>query len=466
MIAYRFFLLPALLFIQTALISQAIPPLEEPSLLKEASWGFVLLDAQGRQLAGHNAERMLATASVMKAVTAATALDKLGTEFRYETRLGYRGAIVQGKLEGDLLVKGAGDPSLGSDRFPDEAFLANWAESLKARGLSKVEGDIIADVSAWSSQLSPDGWPWQDMGNYYGAGASALNFQENMYSLYLKAGPRVGAEVSLLRTFPEMPEMAFRNELKTGPRGSGDQAYIYGSHYSQLRYLRGTIPLGANGFRIKGSMNDPALYCVRALKEALESCGILVEGEARFAFQSSAGFNLMDKKSSPPLTELIHEMNMNSINLYAECLLKTASGKTSTADAADWLEKHWEGKGVSGAMRFSDGSGLSSDNAASPLAIAQVLRYASLQPWAGDFKGSLPVAGQSGSLESRFRGTAGQGRIFAKTGTTGHVRSLAGFIHTQSGKKYTFCLLINHYKGSGSAVSRALDGWLARVAAG
>jgi D-alanyl-D-alanine carboxypeptidase/D-alanyl-D-alanine-endopeptidase (penicillin-binding protein 4) len=447
----------------SAALGQKLPELSEPSNLKEASWGFALLDEKGEVLVDQRATRMLATASVMKVITAATAFDRLGTDFHYETSFGYNGKISGKTLVGDLIIKGSGDPSLGSDRFPDEAFLAHWAESLRLKGITTIQGDVIADISAWSSQITPDSWPWQDLGNYYAAGASALNFQENLYSLYLNAGARVGAKVELERSYPELPNMVFNNELTTGPKGSGDQAYIYGAPYSQRRYLRGTIPLGATSFRIKGAIPDPARNCVKAFSDALMRCGISVEGKIAVSHKSLQ-LNIVDKKVSPSLSTLVTEMNMHSINLYAECLLKTVSGKGNTAEASDWLIDFWKAKGVNGPMRFADGSGLSGDNAASPLAIAQILHYASQQRWADSMIASLPEAGKSGSLKNRFKGTTGYGRIFAKTGTTGHVRSLAGYIHSKSGRKYSFCLLINHYKGSGGRASRALDGWLAAVA--
>ncbi|MFK7970070.1 MAG: D-alanyl-D-alanine carboxypeptidase/D-alanyl-D-alanine-endopeptidase [Bacteroidia bacterium] len=445
--------------------SQTLAQLEAQPNLKSSQWGIAVIDiASGNIVGQHEAARMLSTASVMKAVTAATAYDRLGANFQFDTELSHTGTIESNTLKGDLIIKGSGDPSLGSNRFPGASFLANWAESLKIKGIRSVEGDIVANTYLWSSQISPGSWPWKDMGNYYAAGASALNYQENYYSLFLKAGSRVGAPVTVLRTFPEMKDIKFECELTTGSRGSGDQAYIFGVPYTQVRYLRGTIPLGANSFHIKGAISNPPQHCAQAFREALEQCGITVQGEIRVT-QAMVPARGLDEKRSPTLDTLITEMNMHSINLYAEALLKKASGESSTEDATAWLGRFWKEKGVQHAMHFTDGSGLSADNAASPLAIAEILAYASKQSYGENLRKSFPVAGRSGSLKRRFKGTAGEGRIFAKTGTTGHVRSLAGYIHTRSGKRYSFCLMANHFNTSGGRVARTFDSYLAGLAA-
>lgn len=447
--------------------SQNLQQFESRSELAASQWGFVLMNIEsGEVIAQREASRMLSTASIMKAVTATTALAQFGPDYTFTTTLGHTGSLVEDRITGNLVIQGSGDPSLGSERFPDAAFLANWAESLKAKGIASIEGGIIADVTVYGTQLTPDDWPWQDMGNYYGAGASALNFQENMYSLHLNAGSYVGDKVKLVRSYPDMPEIEFVNELKTGSRGSGDQAYIFGSPYTSKRYLRGTIPLGARAFKIKGSVSNPALRCAEAFREALQSCGIEVAGASKVEYQQSPQTRLLDKKISPSANELISEMNMHSINLYAESLLRKAAKKRDPDDAAKWLNRYWKGKGITDAMHFTDGSGLSGSNAASPMAIARILTYAAKQPWFPQLKASLPVGGQSGSLKRRFRGTAGEGRVFAKTGTTGNVRSLAGYIDSKSGKRYAFCFMVNHFNVSGGKISRIFDSWLASIAGG
>src|SRR5690554_5859138 len=176
----------------------------------------------------------MAPASTLKTITLATAYQVLGKDFKYETNLLYSGVIKDGVLDGDIIIKGTGDPSLGSDHYKEtkaEVLLKRWTDAIKVAGIKKVSGAVIADDSMFNGQMAPEGWTWIDMGQYYGAGVSALNWQENKMRVVFAAKGRVGDPVTLVRTIPVSSGVEIVNEVKIGPVGSGDQVYAFSAPY-------------------------------------------------------------------------------------------------------------------------------------------------------------------------------------------------------------------------------------------
>ncbi|RMG74178.1 MAG: D-alanyl-D-alanine carboxypeptidase/D-alanyl-D-alanine-endopeptidase, partial [Bacteroidetes bacterium] len=358
-------LLPGLLPAQSSSLPRlaaAVDALNRDPDMKGASWGITVLDARsGAEVFSFDPHRTLATASTMKIVSTSTALAVLGSAYRFPTVLGYTGSLNDGILQGDLYIRGSGDPSLGSDRFdpaygPDQ-LLESWSARIQAAGIREIRGRIVGDDGYFSSQITPGEWPWEDMGNYYGAGASSLNYRENLYRLDLEPGPRAGAGTQVLRTDPALPEITFVNELVTGAPGSGDQAYIYGAPYTGLRYLRGSIPAGPRVFSIKGSIPDPAYLLALELQEELTACGVKITANATTSRRlRQAGAPVSDRLQtvhthlSPPLSELVRETNMESLNLYAEALARAsavARGEAGeSAAAAKAMQDYWQSQGV------------------------------------------------------------------------------------------------------------------------
>lgn len=474
---------PCLLSQSLPRLEAAIAALEADPAMRSAQWGISVLDARtGQVLASHHAEKNLVTASTMKALTTATVLSLLGPDFRYETTLAIRGEVREGELLGDLVITGSGDPSLGSHRFGQaytlEGVTTSWVAAIRAAGIRRIRGRIIGDGRVFSSQLTPPKWPWEDMGNYYGAGASGLNLHENFYYLSLKAGSRAGLGTEVLGTEPAMPELGFVNELLTGSAGSGDQAYIFGSPYTATRYLRGTIPAGRSEFTIKGSVGDPEYFCARRLNEALQSQGVTVEGQPTTArLLLSAGqpmppfSRIIHTHRSPSLAEIILQTNHQSINLYAEALLKqvaVVSGKAGSTEAGvEAVAQYWQRQGVpTRSWYLRDGSGLSPNNALSPYQLALVLVKMQQGPHAAAFDRSLPVAGKSGSLRRMLKGTAAEGRLRAKSGFISGVRGYAGYVETLDGRLLSFCMLANYFDCGAGEMRRKFERLMVGMAEG
>lgn len=462
--------------------TQAAEQMLRESDMQSASVGMSVVDvATGQVLYSHDADRGLATASTMKAITTASAMAILGPDFRFETKLAAAGEIREGVLYGDLVIIGTGDPSLGSDRHRAsdglDPLMYEWAQQLKNKGINTIRGSVIGDDSFFSTQLTPGNWGWEDMGNYYGAGPSALNICENTYRLDLSSSSQPGGTTTILRTDPPM-QLFFVNELTAGAAGSGDNAYIYGAPYTQIRYVRGTIPPGKSLFTIKGSMPDPALFCAQQLAISLEKCGItIVDAPSTTRLRKLADKPLprptqvLYTHYSVPLTEIAQATNFNSINLYAEALARRIAverGKEGTSiDGAIVMEGYWSGKGVNTrGMNPKDGSGLSPNNVVTASQFTSILSLASRSSYAASYLASLPVAGESGALKSSMKGTAAQGKIRAKSGYISGVRGYVGYADLPNGRRVAFAFVANHFEGSAGTMRSRWETLMVKLAEG
>jgi len=457
--------------------------------LKHASWSFLVTDLEtGIPLISHDHQRALCPASVQKLITTASALITFGAQHTLPTELQYDGFIDEnGTLQGNLYIFGGGDPSLGSsfwDKSPSfEDLVANWLELLRSAGIARVLGDIIADDSAFDRDMIPRKYLWEDIGNYYGAGSSALTFNENTYTVFFDAGQSMGAPARVKSVLPEIPSMKLLNEVTTGQRGSGDQVYIFGAPYVSDRLLTGTVPLGATSFPVRGSMPDPALFLVQYFTDYLKNNGIAVEGQATSVHAlltrntisgSPANINMQTVTPyspitpvqlraqagvwmSPPLTDIINRANTGSVNVYTENLLKLLGrelfGQGSFKAGVDAMVKIWSDRGmdVSG-MKLHDGSGLAPSNRVTAGQIGFILSYMWRHESFRHFHESLPLAGHSGSLSGFFRNTASEGVLRAKSGYLGNVRSYAGYTTMKNGRQVAFVLIVNDYDGSPAAM--------------
>lgn len=414
----------------------------------------VLNASTGKTIYTLNGELGLAPASCQKTVTAASALFLLGADFRFRTTLGISGTINSGVLNGDLIVRGGGDPTLGSWRYPStspEVLLARWIRAVKQAGIRRIEGRVIGDAAAFDSQMPPDGWIWQDIGNYYGAGASALTWHENQYDLHLAPGDRPGDPVRIVGA-DTLLSLRFVNELSTGKPGSGDHTYIYAAPYGHLAYLRGTAPSDIPHFTVCGAVPDPALYCARTLDAALKRSGVAVSGQpgtTRLLFEEGKPTPHVrigiDRYASPGLDSVLYWFLKKSINLYGEQLLKTIAMHGSTPPCTDSgiaVEKRfWETRGIDpDALHIIDGSGLSPGNRITTAAMARVLYLASKAPWFSIYQNCLPVIHD----------------IRMKSGHINGVCSYAGYMKTGDGTPLVFSFIVNNYNGSTGAVKEKM----------
>ena len=456
-----FFLNTVIILAQTPVqkLEQAFNNLLADPQAKYALTSLCVLDAKtGQTIFSRNENIGVATASTLKTITSATAFGLLGKDFQYQTTLAYSGTVdSDGTLKGNLIIVGGGDPTLGSWRYQttkEGVILNQWVNAIKAAGLKKIDGKVIGDDGLWGSQTTPDGWIWQDIGNYYGAGASALSWRENQFDLHLRAN-RAEQTVTVLKTIPEMPYIKFVNELKAGAEGTGDRVYAYLPPLGTTAYLRGSWAIGISKSGVSAALPDPAFDAAFRLQDTLHRIGISATETPTTARQLTAEQKPMPAVaqklttiSSPTLSEIVYWFNKKSVNLYGEHLLKTIAWKSgkdaTTQNGAATVINYWSAKGIdSRALNILDGSGLSPGTRVTTAAMASVLFQSQKESWFPAYYESLP---ENNGMK-------------LKSGSINDVSAYAGYYTDKNGNKYIIVININNYSGSGISkkLFRVLD---------
>lgn len=409
----------------------------------------VLHGGTGDVIFAKNEQVGLATASTLKNITAATAYHVLGPMHTFETELYYTGTLgSDGVLQGDLIIKGTGDPTLGSDRYPntlDENVIQAWVDAVRASGIRSIEGRVIGNDRHYGGMTAPHGWPWRDLGNYYGAGVSALNWQENSVGIEFAVGRRVGDPTTVRSTTSDLSYLELANETTTGPAGSGDNVYAFAAPYSTRIYLRGTHGIDLRK-TIRIALPDAAYHAAYQLHHALGAAGMAPTAAPTTAQTLRlASVDVPDTGTSlhvhhsPQLAEIVYWFNQKSINLYGEALLlAVAKSAGDDLDATTFMRDFWADKLqlAPGELRIQDGSGLSPGNRVTTRAMARILASLRQEPWFASFHESLPT----------IHG------ITMKSGTIGGVLGYAGYHTAKDGTPLVFALLVNNYEGPAQAM--------------
>jgi D-alanyl-D-alanine carboxypeptidase/D-alanyl-D-alanine-endopeptidase (penicillin-binding protein 4) len=447
-------------------MTQAITEFRSSPEFKHASISFLAIDSESNQvIAELNPELSIASASTVKLFSTAAALELIGPNYQPETRIYIDGPIDNGVLKGNVWIRGGGDPSLGSRYFnsigKQSDFLEKWVESIKSLGIQSITGSIIADGSGFSYDGVPDGWSWNDIGNYYGAGPSGICLFDNMVSYYFKTGSTAGSPTTLQSTFPEIEKLVFRNRIKS-EKVNGDNSYLYGGPYSLDRFGKGSLPLNQTSFEVKGSMPDPEYQLAIEFAKKIVASGIKLSGQAkgiRTSFEEyqpryDSTKQLIHTHLGASIKEIVGWTNLKSVNLFAEQLLflisyhKTEYGSTEKGIEllTDWLSNRQQLSG----LILKDGSGLSRSNGITAKNYVDLLSGIMKSTHYNSYFNSLPVSGKTGTLTSLCTDEPCQGRVIAKSGTMSRIKSYAGYIHSNSGKKIVFALIVQNFDG-GSA---------------
>ncbi len=440
--------------------------IENPSLTN-ASLGIIISDAKtGEVTVSQNPGKSLIPASTQKLLIAGAALETFGAGHTFTTSLYYSGQIdANGTIQGDIVIHGGGDPVLGSERFAEHYgdIIASMATAIREAGIRKIDGKIIGDGSYFGRPTIPDTWIWEDIGNYYGGPAYGLNIFENTYKITFSSGDPFSL-TQITRVEPALPGIAFKN-LVTAASNNRDNAYIYGSYLSPTREIRGTIPAHRESFTIKGAVPDPPLLAATLLNQELTESGIPVAGTPESVWvkiDEKILMKLLDIHS-PPMSQIVNQLNTKSINLYAETLLlhlaKAKTENISVETGCHALAEFWSARGMDTTGLFlEDASGLSRANAITPAQMAFLLLYMKNQSQVSEaFIESLPEAGESGSLINAF--TSVKGKFRAKSGYMLRVLNYAGYIETASGKNLIVVLMVNNYICSGSEMRKLWEGF-------
>lgn len=420
---------------------------------ENASFTLYAIDLETNEtLMSYDIKRSLAPASVQKLFSTAATLELYNKEYRFKTELAYSGKIDNnGVLNGDIYIIGYGDPTLGSSRFQNHYsnYLTNWVNAIKSAGIKEINGNIIGDPSEFCYPEINDKWLWEDIANHYASPACGLCINDNIYSLYFKTGNTEGAPTTLLRMEPEIEGYSFTNYVTSSSTG-GDQAYIFGGPESTNRIIKGTLPWNNQSFRIKGIIADPPLFAAKILKQEFEKAGINVDGVAQTKPTASVrpAVKILNTLYSPVLKDIVTLTNMWSVNLYAEHLgvLCSLFLKNEINQAELALEEFWKNKGMDiNGLILEDACGLSHFNTINSEQLVFLLKYMYRSKSFEDFKSSLPVIGESGTMQWYCRRGSAKSKIWAKGGSMKRVRSFAGYANTKSGKTIAFAIIINNY---------------------
>ena len=461
--------------------------------LQNGFWGLKVADAAtGAVYYEREAGRRFVPASNVKLYTAAAALDQLGPDYRFETRLYRQGPVVNDTLRGDLIVRGAGDPTIGGyeqrrDRL--QVFRA-WVDSLRAAGIQHVTGRILGDDDIHTDAPLGHGWAWDDLPYRYAPELSGLSFAGNLIKLTAR-GREVGEKAVLSWDPLHTGYVDAVNRTRT-VRSGADEEYrrLPGSRtlYVESRLLPG----GTQSERL--SVGNPTGYFVNVLRAMLEQSGISVKESARDADHlpgdpvsyTAPQTHVVARYRSAPLADIVETMMEESQNLYAEQILRTLGAERpvaalmqgdpddpdpgSGAMGVEAALRTFEAAGVdTSRIRLADGSGMSRYDMVTPTMTAALLLYMRQHPdpdVADAFTSALAVGGRTGTLEYRFRDGPAEARVRAKTGTLSGVSALSGYVTTAGGQPLVFVIMANHYSADTGDARDAMDRIVQAIAAG
>lgn len=441
------------------------------SSLMHASVSLCVANAEtGDILIDYNSGISLIPASVMKIITSAAALELLGPGYTFKTGIGYTGSLNKrsGKLRGNIIISGGGDPALGSKYFPEnyQNFLINWVTEMKKLGIRKITGRVITDDSYYDFLPVPAKWLWEDGGNYYGAGAYGLSVYDNTYEIHLKSLSDSSLP-SITKIIPDECRFELSNFLIASGNITTDEGYVFSAPYSTSGWLAGNIPANQDDFVLKASIGDPPLLFARIINDKLKASGINISGNPstiRLEKHYSADkVEPIAEIISPPLAEIIEVLNHESVNLFAEHLIKELGKKFknngSTASGAEVINEFLKNSGIDiNGMFIEDGSGLSPLNAINTRELVRLLVYMKNRgKYFTEYYSSLPDAGKEGTLKNYFKDPVFDSRLKAKSGSTTRVRSFAGYFTTVSGKKMAFSIIINNYSGPSKKIISGIE---------
>jgi serine-type D-Ala-D-Ala carboxypeptidase/endopeptidase (penicillin-binding protein 4) len=422
----------------------------------------------------HNANRLLMPASNMKILTLAAAAERLGWDYAFTTTIRATGPIVNGVLEGDLVVRGTGDPTLNTRQVSPTPVLDAWADAIRAAGICRVAGRLVGDDDAFDDQAFGQGWSWDYLQDGYAAPIGALQVYEDTVAIAITPGEAVGDPVRAEFATPGSG-WAIQNRAVTGAPGSSGTLTVQRLRGSTLVRVTGSMPATSQAMTRTLGVDNPTAYFLGLLAAALERRGITLAGgvadidDLPPGSVGAEGRPIVEYRS-PPLGEVARTLMTVSQNLYAETLLR-AIGRVEgrAASAADGraavlgVLNAW---GVpTGGVVMADGSGLSRYNYATADVLARVLQRMYDEPRHRQrWMDSLPAGGDPGTLQKRFVGTPAEGRVRAKTGSISNVRALSGYVLSAGGEQLAFSLLINNVTASSEEILHVIDAAVVRLA--
>jgi D-alanyl-D-alanine carboxypeptidase/D-alanyl-D-alanine-endopeptidase (penicillin-binding protein 4) len=449
------------------------------------SWGIQVVDLEDYKLLyERNADHLFIPASNMKMFTTAAALEKLGPDYIFRTTVESDAAPDAQGLVGDLYLVGRGDPNLGQRTFPytyhgtaqpADQFIQEMADQVKARGVRKVKGALVADDSYFVWEPFAPNWAADDLEWGYGAPVTALAFNDNSLTLDVKPAEKVGDAASV-RLTPVADYYLLKNHIVTSAERTEKKYHLERQPGSMELDLWGQIPVKSEDDVDTVAIANPPQMVAEQFRAALRERGIVVEGSIEVhhitpleaaslssPLSPSLPHTVLAEHDSPPLREAIKVVNKESENLHAEMLLRTLGrvqgNQGSLAGGLEALNAFTAQQVgiVPGETYFSDGSGLSREDLVAPQAAVKLLVYMAHSPHFHSYFDSLPVSGIDGTLSHRLLDDDVKGKIHAKTGSVEHVNTLSGYMDLPSGKRLVFSIMANNHPLPNKAGQETLD---------
>jgi serine-type D-Ala-D-Ala carboxypeptidase/endopeptidase (penicillin-binding protein 4) len=473
--------------------------LAEPDLAR-GFWGIEIRSLNtGEVLFAQNADKLFTPASNTKLFTTAASLALIGPDYKFRTSVETSGFLdTHGRLNGDLLLVGRGDPNLSGRELPYDLHtqrndhpikvLEDLADSLVQKGVKYIDGDLVADDSYFAFERYGEGWSQDDLVWGDGAPVSALTINDNVVFVNILPADRAG-ERAFVTIVPFADYYHVDNRIMTTPAGTSRRIFFNREPGSTSLTLWGEMPVDDKGANEALAIDDPAAFASALFRSLLEKRGITVYGRERTHHTELAGLStfsvtataeargggdesprpslasksmVLASYESRPLIDDIRVINKVSQNLHAEILLRLLGrekGTAATIESGLEVVRGFLAKaGVpSDQYVFYDGSGLSRQNLVTPHAVSVLLEYAWLQPWGKAYRETLPVAGIDGSMADRMKGTDAEGKVFGKTGALGGVKTLSGYATTNHGEPIAFSILTNNLNVPAKKVTDAID---------
>lgn len=445
-----------------------------------------------------DSRKFVRPASNMKIYTVAAAFDKLTPDYRFITSVyAKEKPDDEGKIKGDLIIYGRGDPSIAA-RFNDGDYFKGinaLADRIAAAGVRRVKGDLVGDESHFDGNPLGSGWAWQDLQWSYGAPVSALTLNDNAIDLTVRPATKAGAPVLVTTGPPAGSFMTIANRATTSARGTQSALRIHRDLGANTLEITGTLPIGDEGYTGSVAIPDPALAFVTMLRDALIKRGVKIDGRLRTVnarlgesiVPPSSSTSTADAGKMPALPVPVEIASLSSApfsliaahtmkpsqNLYTELILRTLGkmrksapppGQTQLASQTDEdaglavVRDFLKQAGVSDTQLYlDDGSGLSRSDMIMADATVQLLTFMTKHRYFAQFLDSMPVAGVDGTLRNRMRGTPAERNLRAKTGTLSSVASLGGYVTTASGEKLVFSMMLNNYPDASALRRESID---------
>ena len=408
-------------------------------VLKNATWGFVIYDPKTKKvISSYNENTPLVPASTTKLLTTETALNLLGENYRWNTQLEYSGTVDEnGVLTGNLYIVGSGDPSLGTNKAGASSYreiIDTFKEALSTEGIKKVNGDIIIQTALFKGNISrlPENVVWLENNNYY---------------LPVGATKEINPANERLIVKREMPTESVKKYFYVSPYTN---QMVYAEKYEGDGVLTTKLP-------------DAPAFLANSFRATLVKSGIAVTGkvQTKTVDGQPESRKTINVYKSPTLADIVYYTNQRSDNSLAEALLKTVGyfkkGNQTPDSGREVVTEHLKDVAFDfEGLNYMDGSGLSRNNKVTPISQVKYLTSLMGTKYYQTYFNSLPIGGQSGTLKKMFLEN-GNGQVFAKTGTLNKVKTLAGYIKTNSGKTLVFSLLVNNYAGSVDMVKKRME---------